>query len=169
VEDMTKFSLRKLELQNLDDAVAEANALMLGGYRQVGNWNLSQILGHCSDWMRFPMEGYPSAKFPIGWILALIRLTMGKALYRKTIREKGFKSGNPTVPATVKPKDAKQDAEALREFAEVVERFKNFRGQPHPSPLFGPLTYDQHRELQVVHVQHHLRYLLPISEHAVDT
>jgi hypothetical protein len=158
---MAQFSLRELELKSLDEAVAEAARLLDQGYRQVGNWNLAQILGHCSDWLRFPMDGYPPAKFPMSLILGFVRLTMGKALYRKVIRHKGFKPGSPTMPTTIKSKDSKRDADAFEDFVSVVQRFKDFRGTLHPSPLFGQLTYDQHQELQIIHLRHHLRFLVP--------
>lgn len=152
---------RKLEFTRLDDAVNEANRLLTCGYHQTGNWDLAQTLTHCADWLRFPLEGYPEAKFPMNMIFAFVRMTMGKAFYRKVLRERGFKAGSPTFPATVKEKHAKSDADALREFSEVIEQFKSFRGQPHLSPLFGNLSYEEHLEIQLIHLQHHLRNLIP--------
>lgn len=155
---------RKLELTSLDDAVAEANRLMTAGYRQTGNWDLAQTLGHCTDWLRFPLEGYPHVRFPMNMIFAFVRLTMGKAFYRKVLRERGFKSGSPTFPTTVKPKNNESDAEAVRKFTAAIEEFKSFQGQLHPSPLFGALTYEQQRELQLIHLQHHLQNLIPNAD-----
>jgi hypothetical protein len=152
---------RKLELKSLDEAVLEAERLLNGGYRSAGNWNLAQTLGHCSDWLRFPIDGYPRSGFPVNLILTILRWTIGKSSYHKIMRDRGFKAGSPTMPETVKKPDAKQDAEALREFDEVVKRFQSFSGEPHPSPLFGKLSLEQMRDLQVIHLQHHLSFLLP--------
>lgn len=160
---MAQLNLRKLEFKSLQDAVDEASRLMQGGYRQVGNWNLAQILGHCSDWMRFPMDGYPPSKFPLSLIFGMVRVTCGKAMYRKVIREQGFKPGGPTMPATVKSKDTASDREAFEEFVSVVQRFQKLGDPLHPSPLFGKLTYEEHQQLQIVHLQHHLRFLNPVD------
>lgn len=152
---------RKIQIGTLDDAVRDAEQLLINGYRSVGNWNLAQTLGHCNDWLRFPMDGYPPANFLMRGFLTLARLTVGKSMYRKIVRERAFKTGSPTMPETVKKPDFQQDAESLQAFKKTVERFKAFSGQPHASPLFGALTLDQHRELQLVHLQHHLSFLIP--------
>jgi hypothetical protein len=154
---------RKLQLGNLDEAVEEAEQLLAKGYRSTGNWNLAQTLGHCSDWLRFPMDGYPRAKFPVNFLLAIARWTIGKSASRKLLRDRTFPPGRPTMSETVKQPLATQDATALKDFKQTVERFKSFTGQPQASPLFGALTYDQHLELQLIHIQHHLSFLIPVE------
>lgn len=152
---------RRLEFRNLDEAVQDARMLLQGGYQQAGNWNLSQVLGHCSDWLSFPLAGYPRPMFPISLMLWLAKVTVGVGMRKKILRDRAMKPGGPTMPATVKPADQIQDAAAFEHFARMVERFKSHRGPVHSSPLFGTMTYEEHCELQVIHLQHHLSFLVP--------
>ena len=64
---------RKLKFDNLDQVSEELNRLLSGGYTQTGNWNLSQICGHCDDWMRYSLDGYPKAAPPIRLVLWLMK------------------------------------------------------------------------------------------------
>lgn len=154
---------RTVKFGSLADAVADAESLLRGGYEQFGQWNLAQVLGHCSDWLRFPIEGYPRVAFPLQMILGLVRMTWGPSLRRKVVREGGFKPGSATMSETVKAADATTDEAALVAFAAAVEQFERHRGPLHASPLFGAMTHEEHRQLQIIHVQHHLRHLRPAS------
>jgi hypothetical protein len=152
---------RALQFRTLDDAVADASQLLQHGYEQTGNWNLAQVLGHCSDWLRFPLDGYPRPRFPINLFLWLMKVTVGVGMRKKVMRERSFQPGSPTMPQTIKAVERTQDAAAFEEFERLIERFKRHRGPVHASPLFGEMTYEEHRELQVIHLQHHLSFLVP--------
>ncbi|MBL8890899.1 MAG: DUF1569 domain-containing protein [Planctomycetaceae bacterium] len=154
---------RQLEFRNLDDAVQDARRLLQSGYQQAGNWNLSQVLGHCTDWLSFPLDGYPRPMFPINWLLWMAKITVGGGMRKKILRDRAFKPGSPTMPVTVKSTDPNQDAIAVEQFERMVERFKRHRGPVHGSPLFGKMTYEEHADLQVIHLQHHLSFLVPKS------
>ncbi len=152
---------RHLDIRTLDDAVRDARQLLQSGYDQTGQWNLSQVLGHCNDWLRFPLDGYPRANFPINALLWMAKVTLGSGLRKKILRERAFQAGSATMPQTVKSPHHAQDLAALEQLERTVERFKSHRGSLHPSPLFGKMTYEEHRELQVIHLQHHLSFLVP--------
>jgi hypothetical protein len=154
---------RRLNFQTLDDAVQDARVLLQGGYDQAGQWNLAQVLGHCQDWLRFPLDGYPRPFFPIRLLLWLAKITVGTGMRKKILLERSFKAGTATLPETVKQPNQIEDAQALEQLERTVERFKRHRGPLHPSPLFGKMTYEEHRELQVIHLQHHLSFLVPKS------
>jgi len=154
---------RTLKFQSLAEAVADAEALLQGGYEQCGQWNLAQVLGHCSDWLRFPVEGYPRVGFPVNLILGTVRWIWGPSLRGKVVREGGFKAGSATMPVTVKAADATTDQAAWVAFAAAVDQFERHRGPLHASPLFGAMTHEEHRQLQIIHVQHHLSHLRPLS------
>ncbi|MBX3423498.1 MAG: DUF1569 domain-containing protein [Pirellulaceae bacterium] len=152
---------RNLEFHSLDDAVADSCRLLAEGYSQAGNWNLSQVLGHCSDWLRFSMDGYPPTPLPLRPLVWLMRVTIGKPILAKTLKSRTMKSGGPTMRATVKGVNESDDAAAVDSFGRLVERFKRFDGPYHTSPLFGSLSRDEMRELQIIHLQHHLSFLVP--------
>ncbi len=153
--------LRKLNLTNLDEAINEAKRLLAHGYSAGGKWNLAQVCEHCSDWMAFPLDGYPKVNFPINVMLWLMKITIGKSMRNKILTERAFKPGGPTMPQTVKLPHDVSDAEAVGRFVATVERFKQFKGEMHASPLFGKMTNAEHLQLQVIHTQHHLRFLTP--------
>lgn len=152
---------RELKFENLSAAVADARNLLTHGYTSLGNWNLSQTLGHCSDWLRFPVEGYPAAPLPIRLLLWGLRITMGPGMRRKIIREQNFAAGKPTLPSTVKSADRQTDRQALDELERQVNQFEKHNGPWHASPLFGQMTKSEHRDLQLVHLAHHLSFLIP--------
>lgn len=152
---------RRLVFENLDQAVEEARSLLARGYAASGQWNLAQVCGHCNDWLRFPIDGYPKAPFPINLMLMVLRPTMGKSMRKKIIRDGEFAAGKPTMPSTVKAVDASTDAAAVEQLAQTAKRFEQHAGPWHASPLFGRMTKDEHRQLQLVHCAHHLGFLIP--------
>lgn len=162
---MNQVSRRELEFDSLDDAVSEAKRLLADGYLPAGNWNLAQVLGHCSDWLSFPMDGYPRAALPIRVMLWMMKISFGKSLRAKILKTRQMKSGGPTMPATVKKVDELADAAAVGQFAKQVERFKRFQGPLHASPLFGKMSRQEMQELQIIHLQHHLSFLVPKRPH----
>jgi len=161
---MSKSPARRiLDFQSLDEAVADARCLHESGYTHVGNWNLAESLEHCSLWLRFPVEGYPAMPFPMNLMAWLARVTIGGRMRRKVLAARSFAAGSLTLPSTVKTVDRREDAAAVERLVAAVEKFKNFRGTPQASPLFGNLTYGEHHELQVIHLQHHLSFLWPAA------
>ena len=103
----------------------------------------------------------PNASFPIGLIFKGVSWLWGKRFFNQVIRENGFRPGTSTMPQTVKSMDSEEDLQALVRFEQAVERLLAFDGKPHPSPLFGRLSLEEHTTLQKIHVQHHLRFLHP--------
>lgn len=158
---MSQLSRRELHCSSLDEAVLESRRLLASGYEQAGNWNLAQVLGHCSDWLRYPMDGYPRASMPIRVMLWMMKISFGKSLRATILKTRQMKSGGPTMPATVKRADEQADAEAIEEFSKLVERFHRFQGPVHASPLFGSMSRQEMEELQIIHLQHHLSFLVP--------
>jgi len=54
--------------------------------------------------------------------------------------------------------DFKPAVERLRN---AISRLADYQGVIYPSPLFGPLTYDELVALQLAHCAHHLSLLVP--------
>jgi hypothetical protein len=161
---MAKPNRRKLNFTCLNDAVTDARRLQQSGYTASGNWNLAQVVGHCSQWLSFPMDGYPKSPLPIRAILWLARCTFGKSFRKKILQAGRMKAGAPTMPSTVRPANFATEAATIEELAKQVQRFEDFNGQLHESPLFGKMSKDEHRRLQLIHLQHHLSFLIPKSD-----
>lgn len=155
-------SLRSLTFTNWDEVERDLHRL-LQGYEQQGNWNLAQMSLHLSDWMSFPMDGFPQAPWFMRLLFAGMRATVGKKLLQKTLSQ-GFAAGNPTLPATVHSQTEAEDAEAVARLRQTIGRFRQFTGEIHPSPLFGTMDYRTAEQLQLLHAAHHLRFLKPIAE-----
>ena len=161
---MSPTRRRRLRFTNLEDAVADARKLLSSGYTQAGNWSLAQVLGHCNDWLCYPMDGYPRPPLPLIPMMWLAKHTVGIRMRRKILQTGKMKSGAPTMPQTVKKPNFADDASMLERLAENVRRFEQFTGQLHASPLFGAMTKAEHQQLQIIHLQHHLSFLAPKSD-----
>jgi len=100
----------------------------------------------------------------IGLILWLMKVTIGRKQFQ-SILDEGFKANGPTMPATVPAADAQEDAAAVATLKSTVERFQQHDGELHPSMLFGTMTKEQGTQLQLRHIEHHLGFLVPESNH----
>jgi hypothetical protein len=153
-----KPARRKPTFASLDDVSRDAEMLLEKGYEKAGNWDLSQVSAHLTDWMTFPIEGFPKPPLPIRMMLGLVRRTLGKKMFRKYIAE-GMPAGKPTMPQSVHlPGD---ETAAVAKLKDAVDRFKAHEGPIHPSPLFGDLTKGEAVRLQLRHCEHHLSFLVP--------
>lgn len=151
---------RELVFNDLDEVVRDVESLRANGYERAGNWNLAQICGHLTDWIRYPLDGYPSAGCVMGPLLWLMKITIGKSMKRKILATGKFKAGEPTMKNTIPPADL-DEAAAVAKLTEVVKRDRNHRGELHPSPLFGRMTRDEFTRLHLIHCAHHLSFLIP--------
>lgn len=151
---------RQLKFNDFDEMMAEVNMLLEHGYVSQRNWNLSQACGHLSDWIRFPMDGFPVPPLPIKVIMWLMKVTVAPSMARKILAN-GFSGGMMTAPETVPAPDAATDSEAVKQLQSVVDRAKTFDGELHPSPLFGPTNREKYVKVNLLHAEHHLGYLEP--------
>ncbi|AMV32277.1 hypothetical protein VN12_09150 [Pirellula sp. SH-Sr6A] len=156
----TNMQLRNLEFVSLDDIASEVSRLSALRYRRRGNWGLAATCEHLADWMSFPMDGFPKMSLRIQCLISLLRAFQGKRLFRKILTAKEMARGAPTIPATIHAASV-DDASAVERYLQCIERLKTYRGTIHPSPLFGPMTYDELIALQCIHAAHHLRFLEP--------
>jgi hypothetical protein len=150
---------RKLTFASLDAVVADAENLLARGYERAGNWDLAQVVGHVTEWMRFPIDGFPKPPIFIRPMLWLMKVTAGKKM-RDRILAEGFTSGGRTMPETVPPPGGNA-TEAVAKLRVVVEKWKSHTGAVHASPLFGAMTKETALQLQLKHAAHHLSFLIP--------
>ena len=161
---------RELRFATLDNVKSDLQTLHSRGYHQFGKWNLSQNANHLADWMTFPIDGFPKSPWFIRMVVGMMRVTQGKALFRKFAQEQRMAVGQPTIPSTVHPATANQGPNVSNEAYQTasvnrllscIDRLTAYRGPLHPSPLFGPLSYDEAVALQLAHCAHHLSFLEP--------
>lgn len=144
---------RELDLKTLDAVIADARNLLEQGYEQAGAWNLAQVCRHIAAPMRLAMDGY---NFKAPWI----QRTVTRLFFKKRFfRQRTIPTGLPAPPGTEFGVD--DEAGAVAELEQTVERFKAHTGPLSPHPYFGELTRDEHVDFNTIHCSHHLSFLVP--------
>lgn len=151
---------RPLKYDRLDQMMEDVNALLASGYVSNGNWTLGQACSHVADWMRFPMDGFPTPPWPIRIILWGMKHTIASRVKRKILAE-GFKGGMQTAPETVPNPSEVTDRAGIDKLQGVVDQLAAHTGELHPSPLFGELDHAMHVTVTLLHAEHHFGYLEP--------
>jgi hypothetical protein len=146
---------RRLHFDNVQDIMADVDALAARSYRQLGNWSLGQMCKHLTIAMQMPLDG-SSIKVP--WF---IRLAARMFFLPKLLRE-GMKPGFKLSPAAAKSlvPDRTADADGVAQLRAAVARFQK---EPlvHPHPFFGKLTPEEWTTVALRHAELHLGFLLP--------
>jgi hypothetical protein len=152
---------RTLKFTDLDAAVADAELLVSKGYDKAGNWDLSQVCGHLTNWLSYPLDGYPPLPIwlkPIFWVM---RTTMKNKIPKMMFSDDGMmKPGMSTAPTSI-PAPGGDDRTAVAKFKAAVERWQKSDGPVHASPLLGLLTKECAEEGHRIHAAHHLSFLIP--------
>jgi len=151
---------RQLQFEDLDAIMTEVRSLHEAGYTSHGNWTLAQTCGHLSDWLRFPIDGYPEQPIIMRIIIWMMRITIGNKFKRKVLTE-GFQNGSPTMPETVPAPDAQPDQQAIDQLQETIDRVQAHQGDILPSPLFGSWDRETMLKIKLCHAEHHLGFLEP--------
>ena len=150
---------RELSFPDFDAIERDLALLQAHGYDKAGNWDLAQVCGHLTEWMRFPLDGYPRPGFFVRGMLWMMKVTVGKGMKRKILTTGKMPAGGPTIKETV-PAPGGDATAAVAKVKEMMQRFQAHAGEYHSSPLFGFMTRDEHRRLQLVHGAHHLSFLV---------
>lgn len=150
---------RTLKFATLEEVTRDAENLLARGYDRAGNWDLAQVCAHLTEWLRFPIDGFPKVPLLLRPLFALMRATVGKKMRAKVLAS-GFDAGGRTMPQTVFTPGADATA-AVAKFRDTATRFTAHTGTIHPSPLFGAMTKDEALQLQLAHCAHHLSFLVP--------
>jgi Protein of unknown function (DUF1569) len=157
--DTSKVPQRRvLRFESLDQAIAEADKLAAadraGKLTAVGNWTYGQALNHVATWAEYSYTGAPlSAPFFIRWILRM---------QKKKFLTKPMKPGvkipkvqNGTLATEPMPTDA-----AMEKFHNVFRRLRT-EAPTVPNTIFGPLTHDEWKNLNLRHAELHLGFFIP--------
>ena len=151
---------RDLRFSKLSEVQTDLKRLALNGYTKTAKWDLSQVAEHLADWMAFPIDGFPKTPWLVNILIGIMRVTQGKSLYKKFVRDQRMATGQPTIPTTVYPAN-ESSAKSVERLLKSIDRLSAHRGPIHPSPLFGKLSYDELVSLQLAHCAHHLSFLVP--------
>lgn len=150
---------RPLRFHDLNEVVRDAEALLANGYEKAGTWDLAQVTGHLANWLTYPVAGFPRSPLVFRLILRVMRAVGGRRMLEKFLRE-GMPAGKPTLRESIPPPGG-DPAAAVGRLREAVAAFEAHEGEYLPSPLFGRLTRDESRRVQLGHAAHHLSFLVP--------
>jgi hypothetical protein len=145
---------RQLEFKDFAAVRTEVDRLHRGGWVQLGQWDLAQVCDHLRYFIQGSLDGFT---FRAPWILKTL---FGRMMLRRILTARRMKSGMPT-PQKPLPATGSDEAAAVTQFKEVIDRFDANRSPLHASPFFGELTPEQWREMHLIHCAHHLAYLAP--------
>lgn len=158
--DTKTAARRSLRFETVAEALADAEALMAaeaaGTLRATGNWTLGQALGHVAGWASFPYEGYPPEMKPPWVVRAAGRVFKGKLL--RGPMPAGFSI--PRVPGGTWATEVLATSEGFARLQRALERLE--REPPTvPNPVFGALTHEQWKRLNLGHAELHQSFFHP--------
>lgn len=151
---------RPLDFRDFDAVLADLDRLTSRGHDRLGHWDLARTCGHLADWMTYPLDGYPKPPLPVRAILAVLRATVMPGKLRKVLETRTMPRGAPTIPETIPPPGT-DEAGAVARLRDTIARFRDHKGPYQPSPMFGDMSREDCRQLQLIHCAHHLSLLKP--------
>jgi hypothetical protein len=151
---------RQLRYESFQEILADVEHLQRAGYDMAGQWNLAQVCGHCTTWLKCPVAGYPKISFLTKLPMWIVRKTIAPKVLAEVLHSGEMKSGTRTLPGTVPPADS-QLPSMIAELRLAIAEFEAHTGEYAPSPFFGQLTRAQLQKLHLVHCCHHLSFLQP--------
>jgi hypothetical protein len=147
---------RKPHFADYTAVLPDAEALLATGYDRVGNWSLGQAATHLAIMAERARGGFP---WYLPWPLYLPPRWFGlpSVLRRETftVRISGPKFAVPPADADDRA-GVEQLRAALAALDGPAEKF-------FASPIFGPLTREQWRQVTLWHCEHHFSFLIPRS------
>lgn len=152
---------RALRFASLADVLRDLDTLhaaVVGGeLRTSGNWSAAQVFNHLAAFMEYPFNGYPpeiaSPPWFVRFVMKFMRRKMCFGQMPSGVKIPRVKGG--TVGFEDSPVDA---AEArLRAAIDRLDR----EAPTLPSPLFGPMSHEEWKGLNLRHCELHLSFLHP--------
>ncbi|HRQ71779.1 MAG TPA: DUF1569 domain-containing protein [Phycisphaerales bacterium] len=160
IDTRTVTDRRTLRFATTDDLRGEidrlTNAERAGTLRASGNWSLGQAFGHLAAWIDYAYDGYPPQARPPWFVKVICRM----------MKKKFFAGGLPAgvrIPRVeggtfgIDPLPLDEGRDRLLRALDRLDRTP----PPLPSPVFGRLTHDEWRRLNLGHAELHLSFFHP--------
>jgi len=151
---------RDVRYGTLDDALTDLERLLAAGpVQSLGNWTPAMNIDHVAMGIEFDTDGYPPETAKTPWLLKL-----AVRLIRRRILTRGFGAGINPAPEIAKAfapdPDVTIDA-ALQRLKRAIHAARQ-RGMTQVSPLFGPMTPEQHEQFNCRHAELHFSFIVPV-------
>ncbi len=135
----------------LHEMQARLKALQPQRLVSTGSWNVSQLLQHCSQSIRYSVQGYPKAHAVLRQnLVGKLQLNAYAAFGRLPNTEPVVIPGAPALEANV-PNDV-----ALQELLYELQQFITWQGALAPHFAYGSLTKAQYYAVHYLHLDQHL-------------
>ena len=124
--------------------------------RNTGTWNLSQMLQHCAQSVRYSLDGYPQM------FSTVFQNTAGSAaatVFRAVGRMRH--DLNEAIPGASELDAALPVAESRNLLVQALQDFQDYTGTLQPHFAYGDLSKEAYAAAHWLHVRNHLDALLP--------
>ncbi len=148
---------RAVHYETLDELLADAEGLVRGEVRTVGNWSLAQILDHLTKLMVGSIDGFQSS---LPWPVRMV----AKFFFKKRFLKKGVPPGFK-IPANAKDvlPEERPVPEAIEAFRRAIRRLQQEDKRAH-HPVFGKMSKDEWTQLHLRHAELHLSFVFPAAD-----
>lgn len=154
----SKVHRRPLKFWSTDDLRQELAQIeaahRAGRLKARGNWKPGQVLGHLATWAEFTYSGNPLR--PPWFIRWVLKRRKGRYL------NEGMPAGVriPRVPGGTLGTDDLPFDQAIVRYRTIVDRLDR-EAPTLPNVIFGPLSHEEWKQLQLRHAELHLGFLDP--------
>ncbi len=148
---------REVQYTSLQDVLADAERLVHGNYKTLGNWSAGQIFLHLAKSFNDSIDG---SDMRLPWYLKLLGPLLKKKLLRGPMAP-GVKLPASVAKVTVPgPTSTEEGMTALRS---AIARLES-ESKRVSSPFLGAMTKDEWNRLHLNHSALHMSFLVPQSE-----
>ena len=148
---------RELKLNSFRDLEKEIEKIEKAvGLKTTGVWSVYQILQHLTDMLHGSMHGFPKHQPKI------VRMTVGKYMYKKIIKSGMMRQGYPNASAPAKREDAPIQP-AIQRLRSMITEFENFNGHMAMHPFFDRLNKEEWTNLHLIHFSLHLSFITDLN------
>jgi hypothetical protein len=144
---------RRLRFDTFDDALAEVERLSASEYERLGVWNLAQMCDHLADAIDDSVRGY---SFRMPW---LARTLIGPLALRYVLKTRSIPV-RAKMPKRLEPRRGVDLHGSVARLRAAIRNFQTHSGPFAPHPLFGTISSDVWRQVHLVHIAHHLGFLV---------
>ncbi|QDU07465.1 DUF1569 domain-containing protein [Gimesia aquarii] len=143
---------RDVHYNSMDQLLKDAELMVVGPSRTLGNWSLGQILEHLAITMHKSIDDFPAlAPWPLR---VMIKLTMKQKFLTQPMPA-GFQISSKMEAVRPKEHDA---VKTLSELHEAIERLKQETPQAL-NPGLGRLTVDEWNAFHLRHAELHMSFV----------
>lgn len=159
--DTKHVQRRNLRFGSLAEVIAEAERIAAadraGNLTRLGNWTPGQILSHLAAWASYPYDGYPSELGKPPWIIKVI-LKLKKKQFLNGSLPQGVR-----IPKTKHGTFGMDDVTTDEGLARLKKALNRLDAAPPSTPnvIFGPISHDEWRRLNMRHAELHMGFLKP--------